>query len=92
MSRIFFYRRVAVVITAIVLFFIGRFYKEINEIVLSPYTIIGLLMAIIGVLIFFVNHQKIKIIKKDLYNDNQHLTNMHLHEEIRLLKNKQKRK
>lgn len=58
MSKRFLYRRIGVVIIAITLFVVGRFYKEIESFVLTPYTIIGLLSAIIGVFFFYSTYLK----------------------------------
>jgi hypothetical protein len=59
-----------ITLLTITLFCLGRFYKEVNEFFTTPYSVIGLLLSVIGFLFFYIDFLKISILKKDNRIDN----------------------
>lgn len=83
-------RSIYIIILAIVLFSIGRFYIEVQSFFNTPYSVIGLLFVSQALLIYYIQYQKMRIERISRARDEYSHMNEEYRMEIRNLKNKKK--
>jgi len=80
-------KKATIILSAVILFIAGRFYKEINSFFFTESSFIGLLLCVVGLMAYFIMWQKQEILLKQISVSDAYQSCEEYRRDIQILKN-----